>query len=117
MVGGAAMAARARRAGEDYRRKLRGALFRRCEAIMTRSKDEFVPVELGNLKNTGHVSIDPNKLVVTLAYGGPGVDYAVIQHERLDFQHRVGGPKYLERPLMEAAGTLLADVAAEAKLE
>jgi len=26
-----------------------------------------------------------------------------VQHERLDYKHSVGGPKYLERPLLEAA--------------
>jgi hypothetical protein len=40
---------------------------------------------------------------VTLSYGGPASDYAVVQHERLDYKHSVGGPKYLERPLLEAA--------------
>ncbi len=82
------------------------ALFEEAEAIMARSKDEFVPVDEGILRASGHVQLPVRTggdVSVTLAYGGPAEAYAVIQHERLDFNHpHGGGPKYLERPLVEA---------------
>ena len=82
------------------------ALVAEAEAIMTRSKQSFVPVDTGVLRASGHVSmpdVSGDDVSVTLSYGGPASDYAVVQHERLDYKHSVGGPKYLERPLLEAA--------------
>jgi len=39
-----------------YPDRIPGALYRRAEAIMTRSKNEFVPVEFGVLRDSGHVN-------------------------------------------------------------
>ena len=67
---------------------------------------EVVPVDLGNLKNTGTTHppvLRDGRAVVVLSYGGPGVDYAVIQHETEHFKHEEGQTwKYLERPAHEA---------------
>lgn len=81
------------------------ALRTEAETIMTTSKTQFVPVDLGVLRASGHVQQPVEKggaVEVTLAYGGAAEAYALIQHERLDFQHRVGQAKYLERPMMQA---------------
>jgi hypothetical protein len=85
------------------------ALLQEAEAIMADSKEHYVPVDTGTLKNSGHVAmpeIDGAQVSVTMGYGGAAEDYAIVQHERLEFRHPVGGPKYLERPLLAAAANL-----------
>lgn len=98
-------------------------LHNEAERIMTRSKEEFVPVKTGALRSTGHVGeveVKSNEVVVEMGYGGPGTPYAVAQHERLDYQHPgQGEAKYLERPTLEAVhgmgSRIAADVAKELK--
>jgi hypothetical protein len=111
---------------EELRGKLRAArpavreavaaeLFRRAESIMADSKENYVPVDLGILRASGFVEqpqVSDDRISVKLGFGGAAKAYAVIQHERLDFKHRVGGPKYLERPLLAAAAGLRAAIAA-----
>lgn len=48
--------------------------------------------------------------------GGDGVDYALVVHEDLEAFHRVGGPKYIERPLKESAPSMASRVARRADL-
>ena len=82
------------------------ALFEEAEAIMGDSKEHYVPVDVGTLKASGHVQlpvVSGNDVSVTLGFGGAAEDYAIVQHERLDYHHAVGGAKYLERPLLAAA--------------
>ena len=85
---------------------LGGALNLEGEVIMTRSKDVFVPVDLGPLRASGFVEqpeYSAHEASVTLGYGGVAKDYALIQHENMEFHHPgQGGPKYLERPVREA---------------
>lgn len=84
------------------------ALLQEAEKIMTESKRQC-PVDLGNLRDTGHVTepeVSGGHVSVTLGYGGPAAPYAIVQHERLDFQHKVGKAKFLEDPLLEAANGL-----------
>jgi hypothetical protein len=85
------------------------ALYQEAELIMADSKEFYVPVDTGTLKNSGHVQqpeIEGATVSVTMGYGGAAEDYAIVQHERLEFRHPVGGPKYLERPLLAAAANL-----------
>ena len=93
------------------------ALFEEAEDIMADSKENYVPVDVATLKNSGHVQrpdVSNDRISVTLAYGGAAEDYAVVQHERLDYRHTVGQAKYLERPLLKAvvgmAGRLAARI-------
>jgi hypothetical protein len=93
----------------------RAGLYAEAEVIMTRSKTEFVPVDDGILRSTGHVKppvTEGNETTITLGFGGPAAPYAVVQHERLDYQHTVGQAKYLEQPAVEAARGLSARLAA-----
>lgn len=107
-----------------------GALYREGWRIMTQSKEDFVPVDLGALKSTGDVSLPEtrgDRIEVVLGYGGPAktrtrdgkdyVGYAIVVHEDLQAQHTVGGPKYLERPVLQAerglGGRLAADMRGE----
>lgn len=101
-----------------YPKKAKAALVMWGERVMTRSKDEFVPVDLGTLRSSGHVKPHSGKKIgIDLAYGGPAEAYAIVQHENPDFQHTVGEDKYLEKPLLEAASTFEEDMTALAKMD
>lgn len=92
-----------------------------AEFIMTRAKKassgKGVPVDFGVLRSSGHVQDverHGKELSVTMGFGGPAgagnlgetnketVGYALVQHEALHFSHRIGEPKYLERPMRDA---------------
>ena len=94
------------------------ALFQEANKIMADSKENFVPVDLGALKNSGRVSKPELKqpISVTLSYGGTAKDYALIQHENLWFKHPTGGAKYLERPVMNAAPEFLRNIGNKVRL-
>lgn len=103
-----------------FPRRVAGALRQEAEVIMTRSKRDFVPVDLGTLRSSGHVE-DPKigvdgTISVTLAYGSAAAPYALIQHENPDFRHTVGTWKYLEKPLRAAKGGMEARLARRLKL-
>lgn len=70
-----------------------------AEVIMTRSKQGFVPVDLGTLRSSGHVS-DPVRhgkdVEVTLAFGGAAAPYALAVHEH---------PSDYDPPSWEGKGT------------
>lgn len=86
------------------------ALLEDAEETMAISKRDFVPVDQGILRGSGHVAgpdIGANKVTVTLGYGGAASAYALVQHERTDFNHPRGGQaKYLERPFFQRAAGL-----------
>jgi len=94
-------------------RAMAAALLQEAEAIMAKSKP-LVPVDVGNLKSSGHVqlpSIVGLSASVTFGYGGPAVKYAWHVHENLLARHTVGQAKYLEQPLLEAKAGMLARIA------
>ena len=93
-----------------------------AEEVMTRSK-ELVPVDLGTLRDSGHVPPTKrigNTIEVEIVYGGEAKEYAVAVHEHLShhsppswfaaeyagrpvkFSPAGTGPKFLERPYLEA---------------
>lgn len=87
-----------------------------ADNIMEDSKARFVPIDSGDLINTGRVDSvesEHGNLSVRLAFGGGRVSpYAIAVHEHLSefsppsWQHttvnfRRGGPKFLELPVME----------------
>lgn len=76
--------------------------------IMAASKP-LVPVDLGTLRGSGKVlppKITGTAVTVTMGYGGPAAAYALVQHERLDYQHTSGQAKYLEEPFVQHTATL-----------
>lgn len=102
------------------------------ERVVDRARDEFVPVGLGELRDS--IRLDKARveqgrtekgqytegadLVVRVIAGGPGIDHAVSVHETpsqydpptwqgKDVKFKVGGSKYLEKPLLEAENGLL----------
>lgn len=105
-------------APEQFKQAAARALYAEAELIMADSKENYCPVDVGNLRDTGHVKqpkIDGGQVIVEMGYGGPAVDYAEIVHERLDVHHPVGQAKYLETPLNQAKSGLLAKLAERIK--
>lgn len=95
------------------------ALERESEAVMGAAK-ALVPFEVGALKESGFagpVQRSGEVFRVEVAFGGPAVDYAPIQHEDTTLNHtgthyssrlrrpyqRTGQAKFLEEPLLDAA--------------
>lgn len=54
-----------------------------------------VPVDTGTLRNSLRVVRQDEG--VDLVAGGAAAPYALVQHERTDFRHTVGEPRYLVR--------------------
>src|SRR5512143_3642237 len=100
--GASAISAKLHAAAEAGPQAVAAALFVEAEAIMTVSKEQYVPVDTGALRASGHVvppKISGTNVMVELGYGGPSAPYAVIVHEDLTKRHKVGQAKYLEIPL------------------
>lgn len=122
------------RYAKEEPKKLRAAMYRVAETkIMKRAKDEFVPVGDGDLRSSGRTEIKGSGFsgVVTLSFGGPGASHALAVHEHISehsppswvkaeesgnpvvFSPSGRGPKFLERPFNEEAGSYWHDVAME----
>ncbi len=89
-----------------------------AEAVMERSKAEFVPIDSGALRDTGRVEEvegTADGFWVSMAYGSEEVDYALPVHERLDVHHPHGQAKYLEVPALEAAAGMPERLAARVR--
>jgi len=110
-----ALLAKFERLGINLEFEMGRALYLEGWKIMGNSKASFVPVKSGVLRASGLVQ-DPQKdhegVLIVLGYGGPAVPYAIVQHERLNYQHTVGQAKYLERPALARAAVLDKSVAA-----
>jgi hypothetical protein len=114
--GGKEMRAVVRKIADEYPKQAKRALFRFAERLMTEIKTvPHVPVDLGNLRDTGIVVAAADRLAVTMSFGGPAVDYAVTVHET-NKNYRVGHWKYLEQPLMEKVPTMAAELSKDAQL-
>lgn len=127
---------------EELKRKLRGmgpamirvaarSLYRSAEAVMSDSKEHYVPVDTGTLRSTGRV--DPpetssRNVKVILGFGGPSAPYALAVHENprsgktggqspsgRPYKHyaQTGQWKYLQTPIEQA----LPDIARQLKLD
>lgn len=85
-------------------RDLADALYLEAELIMTDSKQNYVPVDTGTLRNSGTVTkpeIKGNNVSVVLGYGGPAAPYATKIHEAPKNWGQ-GKNKYLQKPLNKA---------------
>ena len=94
---------------------------------------ELVPVDKGNLRASGFTLTPslqnvgpgaqpsgearamaiatPQEISAVVGFGGPSLEYALIQHERTDFHHAVGQAKYLSQPAQQRAPELPATIA------
>lgn len=82
---------------------IRQAMNEEAEITMTRSKEDYVPVDTGNLRSSGQVEteIQGESVTTQLGFGGAAADYAIYVHE-INKNYRNGKQwKYLETPLKE----------------
>lgn len=97
--------------GDEMKRAMAEAIFECANNVATRSF-HLTPIDTGNLRSTQDLvkqkSVDQAQIRAEVSYGGPtkngqgGANYALIQHERLDYNHPGGGQaKYLEQPFLE----------------
>jgi hypothetical protein len=94
------------------RQRARQWLREKGESIMTEAKEE-VPVDLGTLRASGSVLSEAGGDQIILFFGGPSAPYALVQHERLDYQHREGTKaKFLEDPFRRLMANASAELAA-----
>jgi len=91
-------AANIRAMDKATRRRFFEELVKIADDVLDRSKERYVPVLSGDLKNSGRVMPHPGRYPsVEVGFGGPAVSYAVIQHENMLFKHPGGKrAKYLE---------------------
>lgn len=115
-----------RAAGDpESKRALGQAMYGFATGILNESK-KLVPVDTGNLRNSGLVSgqvIKGDTIEVTITYGGAAAQYAQIVHEDMTMDHspskltavtkrpRRGQAKYLEIPVMAAAPKFVRSIA------
>lgn len=111
------------------------------QKVAERARNEFVPVGLGKLRDSIHVEkarveqgrtetgqyTERADLVVRVVAGSPDIDHAVSVHETpseydpptwrgVDVKFKVGGAKYIEKPLLEAENGLAERLAGKMKL-
>jgi hypothetical protein len=118
-------------------------LFLYAEAdIMTPSKREYVPVDLEGLRSSGFVDLPSRQgtmIEVAMFYGGASAPYALAIHEHPGphdppswqgatgsgrsggfsgaVRFNIGGPKYLELPMMAKVPTMARDIAKRIQLD
>lgn len=132
----AEMFAKLRKIAERYPQRIAAAVYKEAQIEMTESKRRcpvsptkaqfkamgrtmpkgIVP---GTLRASGTVhepEIVRGRVSVTLSYGGAANDYAIVQHERLDFHHTSGQAKFLESVLNESRGWMAARIATRIQL-
>ena len=107
------LAARLRKAKKSLARALDAGMRNIAEDVMADSKGNYVPVKDNALRSSGKVGDVRrvgNDVIVELGFGGAASDYAWVQHEDLDYAHKVGQAKYLEIPLMAAVNDMAARI-------
>lgn len=120
----------------EFQSRVNAAIQSEADAIMARSKAEFVPVDTGALRDSGrvgdivHTGTDGDTTSISLSYGDEQTaPYATAIHEhpsrsdppswkgvQVTFSPEGRGPKYLERPLRDAASTMDRRLADKLKL-
>jgi hypothetical protein len=129
-----------RKLSKLMREQISTALEEEAEVIAKRSREEFVPVDSGKLRDSIRVvsGVEQGRsnkgqftesadISVTITAGGPDVPHAVAVHETpsgfdpptwegKEIHFTTGGPKYLELPLLEAENGLIERIASKVKL-
>lgn len=111
-----------RRIADKFPDHVATAIYQEAQIEMTEAKRRTpvspVPaprgVVPGTLRASGRVGepeIEGRRIKVTMSFGGPGIDYAVVQHENPDFFHTTGQWKYLESVLNESRPYMAARLA------
>lgn len=128
------MRAKLQRIAGDFPRRIEQALNVEAEEIMTISKRDYVPVDLGALRSSGKVESVKRvgtEVSVSMQYGDTAAPYALTVHEhggdmardppswrgtQVTFHPSGRGPKYLEIPLMQRVAGMAQRVANKLKL-
>lgn len=135
------ISAKMRELSKLMKQQIEQALVEEAEAIVRRIKDEgLVPKDTGLLEDSIKVvsGLEQGRsekgqftssadISVTISAGGPDVPHAVAVHETpsgfdpptwegKEVHFTRGGPKYLERPLLEAENGLVQRIAAKVRL-
>ncbi len=100
LVGAAKLAAQLQKSAEIAERAAGAAAYNVGLAVLRRAVRN-APKKWGVLRGSGYVTHPDGQGRCTVGFGGPAKAYAWIQHERLDFKHTEGGPKYLSRAVEE----------------
>jgi hypothetical protein len=114
-------------------KRVKKALRIEAEEIMTVSKRDHVPVDLGPLRASGTVGDVTRRgktLSVPMQFGGASAPYALAVHEHpsdhspptwegkvIEFSPTGRGPKYLEQPMRDAQPELPKRLAAHLDLD
>ena len=92
--------------GDDILRDINDAIDQgidECAADLQGKSANRAPIDTGKLRESCIIE-EAGEHAVFVGYSKETDDYAMVQHERLDFSHpRGGGPKYLENPFNENA--------------
>ncbi len=119
MKGAAAMIATLKQIAAKFPDRVAAAIYQEAQIEMTESKRRC-PVDVGTLRASGMVA-EPirsgRNISVTLSYGGAAQDYAIPQHENLEYVHKVGQAKFLESVLNESRSNMAARIAARVHLD
>ncbi len=90
-----------------------------AERVLTEAK-AAAPKDSGALIGSGTTAVDYEALEAAVGFGSGGSAVnAVVQHERMDYHHDDGGPKYLEIPFVavgSSVGAAIIGAAIEAQL-
>jgi hypothetical protein len=130
--GVSAMKQRLMSVADNLSSDLLSALKEEANVIVQTAKSNHVPVDWGTLRDSIR-STDPvregDELSISIFAGGPDIPYAVAVHEHpsessppswrgttVTFHPPGRGPKYLERPLLDAAPTLAQRIARRIRL-
>ncbi len=91
---------------------------REAEELVAIIRQEWVPVDQGDLRDSGkseRVKTGKTTKATRVVFGGPKAPYAWLQHENLDFRHRVGSAKFVERPLFRKMSGMSVRLAADVR--
>lgn len=133
---------RLRSIAKDIRQRANEAIEEEATIIAQRSRDEFVPVRSGKLRDSiqtvkGGIAqgrdirgrfTSEAEIEISIIAGGDDIQYAAAIHEfpsihnppswegKGNLNFIVGGPKFLERPLLEAESGMVQRLASKLKL-
>lgn len=118
---------------KEAKRKAKAAILNESYRVMEDSRENYVPVDMGDLKASGRVeqNVRGNNISVSLTYGDEKTDpYALAVHEHpssfsppswqgvpVVFSPTGHGPKYLERPVKAAIKGMRERLADDMKLD
>jgi hypothetical protein len=76
-----------------------------AKSVINEAKS-LTPIDTGKLRSSLDYEIE-ERAGVHEANLGSDVDYALVVHEDFNVKHNTGGPKFLEKPVIQAGGKLV----------